>query len=624
MSALCLVSQVCSAVEDKLASLSLEQLGDVVITSVSRQEERLSNAAASIFIISSNDIARSGARSLPEALRLAPNLEVARVDARNYAISARGFNSAFTNKLLVLIDGRSVYSPLFSGVYWDAQDVLMADIERIEVISGPGATIYGANAVNGVINIITKSAKDTQGGFAAATAGEHDQGAGFRYGGVLSNGGHYRAYAKTVASDDTLTAGGVNTETGFRRTQAGFRTDWDLGLAGVSVSGDAYQGRLGQIGTRDIRTGGANLNGEVNWTLEDGSELRTRLVFDHTERNQPLAFAERLDTADLQLQHNITIAGSHRIAWGGGYRQSADRIDSGTAFAFLPGRLDMHWANVFLQDEVALSGPLKATLGLKAEHNNYTGLEHLPNLRLAYSTRSSGLLWASLARTVRAPSRIDRDLYSPSQAVIVNGAPVYAIAGGPEFQSEVAKVLELGYRAQVSEAFSYSVTAFFGDYDRLRTLEPRADGAVFENYGQARTRGIEAWWRWQPFDFWRLSGGFVAQHIDTRLLDGSQDSSGATGLASNDPARHALLRSSFDLSETQQLDLTLRYSAALPAPAVPAYVEMDAQWSWSARRGLDIFLIGQNLLHPAHAEFGDAQGRSVFERSVLLKLVQRF
>jgi iron complex outermembrane receptor protein len=624
LSAFGMASQVCAADDDRLASLSLEQLGDVMITSVSRQEERLSNAAASIFIISSNDIARSGARSLPEALRLAPNLEVARVDARNYAISARGFNSAFANKLLVLIDGRSVYSPLFSGVFWDAQDVLMSDIQRIEVISGPGATIYGANAVNGVINIITKSAKDTQGGFAAATVGEHDQAGGFRYGGVLPNGGHYRAYAKSVSADDTLTASGANTETGFRRTQAGFRSDWDFGLTGVALSGDVYEGRLGQLGTRDIRTGGANLNGEVNWTLDDGSELRTRLVLDHTERNQPLAFAERLDTVDLQVQHNVTVAGSHRIAWGGGYRQSNDRIDGSTAFTFLPGEFDMHWASLFVQDEVALAGPLKATVGLKAEHNNYTGLEYLPNLRLAYSTARAGLIWASLSRTVRAPSRTDHDLYAPGQPAVVNGAPVYALAGGPNFQSEVAKVLELGYRAQVNGTFSYSVTTFYGAYDRLRTLEPKSDGAVFENLGEGHTRGVEAWWRWQPLDTWRLSGGVVVQHIGTRLLDISRDPTGVPGPASNDPARHALLRSSLDLSETQQLDLSLRYSAALPAPAVPAYVELDAQWSWNARPGLDVLLIGQNLLHSSHAEFGGAQGRSVFERGVLLKLVQRF
>ena len=610
--------------DQDLPSLSLEQLSDVVVTSVSRQEERLANAAASIYIISATDLARSGVLTLPEALRLAPNLQVARVDARNYAITARGFNGVFQNKLLVLIDGRSIYSPLFSGVFWDAQDVLISDIERIEVISGPGATIYGANAVNGVINIITKSTKDSQGGLVAAAGGDDLRTAGMRYGGRTRNG-HYRVYAKAIEVDDTLNAPGADTTTGFRRRQAGFRADWELNGYGLRVSGDAYQGSLEQTGTRDIRISGANLTTALDTRLAGGSDLHIGLIFDHTERKQPNAFAERLDTVDLSVQHNVRLGDRHRLSWGGGYRSASDRLDNGPFFGFLPDELRLHVANVFAQDEVSLSPTLKATLGFKLERNHYTGLEHLPNLRLAWTPGTRHLVWGSLARSVRAPSRIDRDLYSPTQPPVLNGVPQFGIAGGPDFASEVVKVAELGYRSQMTETFSYSVTAFHGDYDRLRTLEPRAQGgSVFSNLGEGAGKGIEAWWRWQPLARWRLSGGGVVQDVELSFKPESRDASAGTGLANNDARRQWFLRSYFDLSDAHQIDFSLRYNSGLPNPAVPGYTELDAQWTWKLGPALDVALIGKNLLHSSHAEFGGAAGRNLFERSVMLKLVNRF
>ena len=608
----------------ELSDLSLEQLGNVVITSVSRQEERLARAAASITIISSSDIRRSGVRTLPEALRLAPNLQVARVDARNYAVTARGFSSAFENKLLVLIDGRSVYSPLFSGVYWDAQDLLMDDIERIEVISGPGSTVWGANAVNGVINVITKSARDTQGGRASVVAGQGERAGAARYGAAAGAHASYRLYAKYLEVDDTVTATGVNTHTGFERRQAGFRADWDLEAGGATLSGDAYQGSLGQFGTPDIRTGGANLNASLSGHGGDRSDYRLQLLLDHTERNQPNAFAEYLDTVDAQAQYNMYLGERHHVSWGAGYRYAQDRLTNGVGFAFLPAALNLHTGNLFAQDEFALTDALRLTAGLKVEHNNYTGAEFLPNVRLGWSPSNSSLLWSSLSRTVRAPSRIDHDFYAPAAPAVVNGVPRYVVAGGPDFVSETANVLELGYRAQPSAQFSYSVTGFYSQYDRLRTLEPLPGGGLaFRNYGEGRVRGIELWGRWHPFDSLHLSGGLVQQAIRTGLSAGSQDSSGATGLATNDPGRHWLLRAAKDINDQAQLDVTLRYQGNLPNPEVPAYYEMDARWLWAFRPDTEISLIGQNLLHRTHVEFGGAN-RSVFERGVLLKLTQRF
>ena len=611
---------------DDLGLMSLEQLGDVVVTSVSRQEERLSNAAAAIYIISSSDIARSGARSLPEALRLAPNLQVARANAREYAVTARGFNSVLVNKLLVLIDGRSLYSPLTSGVFWEVQDVVMADIERIEVISGPGATIYGANAVNGVINIITKSAKDTQAGMVAAGAGEQEKAATLRYGGKLANNGHYRVYAQAMSVDDLYTAAGVNTETGMRRSQAGFRADWDLDGAGLGLSGDVYRGRLGQQLKDDVKIAGANLTSRYNATLAGGDNLQVVLIVDHIERNQPTAIDETLNTIDLQAQHNMRLGQRHRVSWGGGYRYSMERIVNSTTLAFVPGDLNMHWGNLFLQDEIALGDQLKLTVGAKAEHNSYTGMEYLPNMRIGWTPGSAQqLVWASLARSVRAPSRVDRDLYAPVTPPLVNGVPTYTLGGGPNFVSETADVLEIGYRAQASAAFSYSVTAFYAYYDKLATLEVGKTARFeFENRGKGRNRGVEAWARWQVGANWRLTGGLAFQDIDTSLYPGSLGVAGFAGLATADPRRRWMLRSSHDLSATQQVDLSLRHNGPLKTPSVPGYYELDAHWLWKIRPDLELSLTGQNLLHASHPEFGALNRRSLIERTALLKLVKRF
>jgi iron complex outermembrane receptor protein len=606
-----------------IADLSLEELANVQVTSVSKRPESLSNAASSIFVITGTDIHRSGATTLPEALRLAPNLEVARVDARNYAVTSRGFSSAFENKLLVLIDGRTVYSPLFSGVYWDVQDVVLEDVERIEVISGPGATMWGANAVNGVINIITKSAAATQGALLSATAGKDERNGAVRYGGALGNGGHYRVYAKYADNDDLRTEKGATALTGWHREQAGFRTDWGDAARSVTVQGDVVDGRLHQQGTADIQVRGANLLGRVNQTFDGGSTATLQMYWDHTDRDQPQAFVEHLDTLDLQLQHAIDLGEKNRLVWGGGYRWGHDRVQNGPAFGFLPGTLNLHWANLFAQDEFALRENLRLTAGLKFEENNYTGVEVLPTLRLAWNPQPAALVWSSLSRSVRAPSRIDHDLYSPTVPAVVNGVPQYGIAGGPDFESEVANVFELGYRAQPTTSLSYSATAFYGRYDKLRTLEanPNGTGSVFRNFAHGDTRGVEAWATWQAAKAWRLSGGGVVQRIETAANPGSRDTLGATGLATSDPSHYWMLRSSYDLAAGQELDVTVRYVGALPKPAVPSYTAVDLRYGWRVSKGLELALIGRNLLDPRHAETGAAPGRHSFERAVLLKLV---
>lgn len=611
---------VVPAQNDDIAELSLEELANIQVTSVSKRSESLSAAAASIFVITGNDIRRAGATSLPEALRLAPNLQVARVDARNYAVTARGYSSPFENKLLVLVDGRTVYSPLFSGVFWDVQDVVLDDVERIEVISGPGATLWGANAVNGVINIITKSSAATQGALLTTTLGKEARDGAVRYGGKLGGAGHYRAYAKHAENDDTHAAAGATSPTGWHRDQAGFRTDWG---DGITVQGDVYDARLRQANTRNIEVSGANLLGRVARTFADGSSATVQLYWDHTERDQPNAFHERLDTFDLQLQHAVRLDGNHHVVWGGGYRLGHDRVENGPLFGFLPGTLNLRWANVFAQDEIALRDDLRLTAGLKVEDNNYTGVEVLPTLRLAWSPRPASLVWTSLSRAVRAPSRIDRDLYSPIRPPVMNGVPQYAVAGGPGFDAETANVFELGYRARPTASLSYSTTLFFSRYDRLRTLEPNPSGpgSVFENLADGLTRGIEAWATWQVADAWRLSGGGVVQRIGTALQPGSRDLSGTTGLFTSDPTHYWQVRSSYDIGTGQDLDVTLRHVGALPRPGVPAYTAVDARWGWRIRRGVELSIIGQNLFDPRHAEFGAPATRSEYERSLAVRVV---
>jgi iron complex outermembrane receptor protein len=607
--------------EGTLADFTLEQLSDIVVTSVARQETRLGSAPAAVYVITGADIARSGATTLPEALRLAPNLQVARRDASGYAISARGFSTTLSNKMLVLIDGRSVYSPLFSGVFWESQDVDLADVERIEVISGPGGTVWGANAVNGVINIITRPAHETQGGLLQGAAGQHAHGGMVRYGGSMAGGVSYRAYAKSTRQDDAFDQPGES-NIGWRRSQAGFRFDTQGEEHALTVSGDAYEGRSGQWNQGDIVTSGGNLLGRYTAHLASGGEIKAQAYLDQTRLDQPLG-RQRLDTFDAELQHVVRLGERHQLAWGGGYRYSVDRVQNKGQLVFDPAERKLRWANLFAQDEIALADSLRLTLGAKFEHNSYTGMEALPSVRVAWELSPEHMLWAAASRAVRAPSRIDREvtIALPGRTA----GPPWSHAGSSDFQSETARVLELGYRGQPSSVLSYSATLFYSDYDHLRTLEPgNGDGTLFENLGQGRARGIELWGSWQPMAAWRLSAGAVAQDVEVCPKPGSHDLARRTFLVNDDPGSYWQVRSSHDLPGNLRADLMLRRVAELPHPVVPAYTELDARLAWNARRDLEVALSGRNLLHARHTEFGDPRTRLVFARSVLLSASMHF
>jgi iron complex outermembrane receptor protein len=615
---------------DNLANMSLEELANIEITSVSKRSERLSGASAAVFVIRANDIRRAGASTLPEALRLAPNLQVAKVDARNYAVTARGFNSPFENKLLVLVDGRTVYSPLFSGVFWDAQDVVLEDILRIEVISGPGATLWGANAVNGVINIITRSAVDTAGAMATAGLGPDSRTGAARYGQVDGDSA-WRLYGKYTQIDDAHRANGTPTVTGMQRKQAGFRVD--SGTAGNSntVQGDAYQGSLQQLNTRDITIGGANVLGRVVRAQQDGAELSMQAYVDQTRRDQPGAFVERLNTFDLELQQTFAPLGAHGVVAGGGYRLADDHVVNGAGFSFLPADRKLRFTNLFVQDEVTLGATLRAHLGLRFERNSYTGNEYLPSASLAWQAAPQHFLWAQLARAIRVPARIDSDFFAPSKpTTVVAGKTVYVYGGGPDYVSEVARSLQIGYRGQPLPELSIAATLYGTEFDRLRTLEPTAAPAVagaiaqFQNKARGSGAGVELSASWDVLPHWRLSGGWTAQRLRITTQSDSHDLAGATGLANNDPSSWGQLRSSFDVSDAIQFDLTMRHMGALPTPPLPGYTALDARLGWMVGRKLELSLLVQNIFAADHTEFGPVNNRSVWPRSVFGRATWRF
>ena len=589
-----------------LADLTLEQLANVEVTSVTGRPEPAQNAAASIFVISADDIRRSAATTLAEALRLAPNLQVARHNAGQYAITARGFNNAIGNKLLVLIDGRTVYSPLFSGVFWDAEDVVLADIERIEVISGAGATLWGANAVNGVINVITRPAGETTGGYALLRGGREGAQATAQVGGRLAGDGHFRAYAMRLSRNNTDLASGAERADASSKNQFGFRTDWKLAHDDVTVQGDAYH--AGSVTTSNLAPvlSGANLVARWHRRLADGSNWQVQAYYDRSSRADDILFHDRTTTWDVEFNHVPVISPDHKVIWGAGVRRARSEADP-TFVLFDPQVRTLQWSNVFAQDEIRVSEPLRVTIGTKVETNVYTGAEVLPTLRAAYKLDDARTLWVSASRAVRAPARIDRDFFIPAK-------PPFVIQGGPDFESEVANVYELGYRAQPNPAASYSVTAFHHDYRKLRGGTPAP--TFIENRIAGIVEGIEAWGKLEVTSFWRLSAGWIELRKSLHAPAGSSPTTIAD--LGNDPKRQWQLRSRLAPLRNVDLDVAVRHVASLPAPAVAGYTATDLRLAWQATRQLSLSLIVQNLFDPNHVEFNAINAASQIPRSAFL------
>jgi iron complex outermembrane receptor protein len=601
-----------------LLDLSLEQLANIEIISVSKRAQRLADVAGSVYVISAEDIRRSGATSLPEALRLAPNLQVARADANQYAITARAFNSVLANKMLVLVDGRTVYSPLFSGVFWEAQDVMLEDIDRIEVLSGSGGTLYGSNAVNGVINIITRISSDTQGSLVSAGGGNQNRVLAARYGGTTDAGTSWRAYAKRTDSEHSRMADGTPIRDASTRSLAGFRADRVEHGSMLTLQGDVYAARIDQAPAGSARhVSGVNLLGRWSQESPGGGRTQLQAYYDRTHRNQPGSVRDSLDTVDIEFQQLSQPGKGHEFIWGGGYRWQNDQVTNinPAMLAFLPAQRRLNLLNVFAQDEIALGDAFKLTLGAKLERNVYSGTEVLPNARLAWSLAPNHLLWGAASRAVRTPSRVDRDLFSPAE-------PPFALAGGSDFDSEVAKVYELGYRAQPVSALSYSVTLYHHDFERLRSVDPGPAGATLNNNFAGRLNGLAAWGSYRVSDSWRLNWGLVRQRENFAARPGTAPTGGVASLG-NDPKFRWTLGSSFDLGGGHEIDFAVRHMGALPSPAVPAYTALDLRWGWHVRPGVGLSVAVRNLGDSRHPEWGAAATRAEFERSVFVKAIWR-
>jgi iron complex outermembrane receptor protein len=593
------------------------------VTSVSKRAEKLSETASAIQVITGEDIRRSGASSLPEALRLASNLEVAQVDSRQWAISARGFNSTSANKLLVLIDGRAVYTPLYAGVFWDVQDTMLEDIDRIEVISGPGATLWGANAVNGVINITTRSAKDTQGLLLLGGGGTElrDFGA-FRYGGALASNVFYRVYGKYFDRDSAVLPSGQDATNNWRMGQGGFRLDReDSDVNLLTLQGDVYSGRIAQAGLDDTAVSGGNVLGRWTHRMSLDSDFKLQFYYDRTHRFVPGTFTEDLNTYDADFQHRALLGERNDIVWGLGYRLLDDKVGNTPALAFLPAKVTRQVFSAFGQDEIALvKDRLHLTLGTKIEHNDYTGFEFQPSGRLAWFVSQGQTVWGAISRGVRTPSRIDRELYAP-------GGPPFFLVGGTNFGSEELLAYELGYRLQPIQRLSLSLAGFYNDYDNIRSVEqvsPPAPLPIALGNGQrGNSYGAEFTADYRATDRLRLRAGYTELQIHIRPKSGSTDVSKGS-VESSDPNHQFFLRSSLDLPGHFQFDAALRYVTHLANQGVPAYAELDARLAWEPIPKLEFSIVGQNLLHHRHPEFGAVAARQEIERGVYGKALWRF
>ncbi len=627
-----------------LKKLSIEELMDLEITSVSRKPEKLHDAPSAIQVIVNDEIRRSGATSIPEALRLAGNLHVARKGAHEWGISARGFNTDSANKLLVLMDGRALYTPLFSGVFWDRQDYILADLDRIEVISGPGGALWGANAVNGVINITSKSARETQGGFLeAGTGGEFEGFASLRYGGQLAPNVHYRIYGKHTDHDDTiLTAGGPANDS-WRMTQGGFRIDAEMPSQNVfTLQGDAYglyQG-LNTGGRSEVR--GGNVLGRWTRTLSPDADFQLQVYYDRTHLTMPVpaavfapagTFVDELDTFDLDFQHHFRAADRHNFVWGLGYRFTDDTVKNAPALAFFPARLKQELFSGFVQDEIALSNSVALTLGTKVEHTSYTGWEAEPSVRLQWNVAPDHMLWAAVSRAIRAPSRIDRDVSQPAPDHVL-----VLLQGRPGFKSETLIAYELGWRAQLGESGMFAASAFLNDYDDLRSTSVSAPDPVFglpfpfyfENNLKARTYGAELSASYQALDWWRLRGSYTLLKGELRLKAGRTDFNNLLNETA-DPEHQFALRSSMDLPGNLEFDAGYRWVDSLIANdagvprKVSGYSELDANLIWRPRDDLELSVTARSLLHGRHQEYWRANAAEVdIERSMHGKVTWRF
>lgn len=629
----------------RLKQLSLDDLLEVMVTSVSRKAQTLSDAASAIYVITQEDIRRSGMTHIPELLRMVPGMHVAQIDANKWAISARGFNGRFANKLLVLMDGRSLYTPLYSGVYWDVQDTVLEDIERIEVIRGPGATLWGSNAVNGIINIITKSAHDTEGGMISLAGGSDGEALGtLRYSGKTTTDNTYRIYAKGFQHDGAIFFDEGDAGDDWQEERLGFKIDSKLSeIDSLTLQGDLYDGMAGQnnftpfpppsgsINRDEADTSGGNLLTRWTHRLSQESNLSLQFYYDRTKRTNT-TLTEHRDTYDLDFQHDFLLNERHAIIWGAGYRSTRDEIHSPetSALKFNHQKKRDRIFSAFVQDNITLvPDRIHMILGSKYEHNDYTGNEFQPSLRMTWTPDNSNSFWGAISRAVRTPSRIETD-------VSIHVGPI-SVLGNEAFDTEKLLAYELGYRTQATSNLSLDIAAFYNEYDDLSTFEligppsPGNSQIGLDNQMSGESYGLEMAANLEVSATWRIKASHAWLNVNLETDRSSSDTT-STESANITPEHQTQLRSQFDLPYDLEFDTSIYYVDKISNSVIDGYTRLDMRLGWNPDNNLELSLALQNLLDDEHPEFIEFSGFSgpvglkstQVERSALLQLKLKF
>jgi iron complex outermembrane recepter protein len=647
-----MVGQAQSQAPIDLRQASLEDLMDITVTSVSKKEEKLSKTAAAAFVITQEDIRRSGATNIPDLLRMAPGVDVEQIDANAWAISIRGFNSRFSDKVLVLIDGRTVYNPIFSGVQWDQIGVPLDNIERIEVIRGPGGTVWGANAVNGVISIITKSSRDTKGGQLTAAGGSEMRASSqLQYGGALGQNEAYRIFGDYSNIGNSAAQGGGSANDRWQRMDTGFRSDWDFSkadslmaqgglfanLANQTISSSYLSTAAGLPQTVD--SAGGDFLARWNHTLAGGSQTSVQAHY-NTYRRDDSGIPLKVTTFDLDIQHHAAVGDRQDVVWGFGYRADDVGAPPGYATSFTPPFRTVSLFNAFLQDEIRISSSLWFTIGAKLEHNSYTGFETEPSARLVWSPPGGRYtIWAAASKAIRQPSRTDVDAQVDLETVPLNAdsLEVIRLLGNPLVKAEELRDYELGYRSELTKTLSLDAASFLSFYHHLETIEPQAPIVIpgspvvieipllYENLAHAMTWGGELALSWKASPRWRIAPGYSYLHAMLRQ-DPTSQGQATSALMTDFPQNMFQVRSLWTLSRKMEFDQSLYYTARLPGGSIPGHARVDLRLSRHLGESTEISVVGQNLLRARTLEYGDASGLigTEFIRSFYGKITWRF
>jgi len=636
-----------------LSSANLEDLMNLKVTSVSKRQQQLARTAAAVFVISAEDIRRSGATNLPDVLRMAPGVDVQQIDANAWAISVRGFNERYSNKVLVLIDGRTVYTPTFSGVYWDQIDMPLENIERIEVIRGPGSTVWGANAVNGVINILTKNSKATKGGLVKAGAGTDMAQSVAQYGGEIGGSANYRVFAKGLYTGNSQNQDGSAAYDRWSRMQAGFRSDWDLTAHdSLTVAGNLFSNGARQTQFQELlpapfltpygqpvgATGGDVLS-RWDHRSDSGTETSIQASYDWYRRSD-LAGPEVERTFDVDFQNHVTAGSSHEVVWGLGYRVSDSGVAPGYWIGLKPAFQTEALYSAFLQDEIRLSDSVWLTLGSKIEHNSFTGFEWEPGVRLVWNPEGTRhAIWLAASKAIRQPSRVDAAVQFTTPALPIgnNILQGYVFSGNPQLKAETMFDYEAGYRRQFSKTVSLDLSTFLSFYRNLETADPGALEIIpgqsitviqtiqYQNHAKAVDYGGEVSLDWKASRRWRIQPGYSYLHATIRNVPGTNGTP-AANISQMFPQNILQIRSQVNLTRRMEFDQSLYYTARLPGSAIPGDPRLDVRLARRLGESTEVSVTGQNLVRPRSMEYGTSFGvlGTYAERSIYGQITWRF